>query len=206
MEKLDDFKNKKLLSAVRTGDSAAFNEIYHLYRKKVHGYAYHFTRSREEAEELTQDTFVRLWESRTKIDAEKNFEAFLYTLIKNNFLTALRRKAREKNYQSQNIKQEQSFNAIEDQLDVKESKRIANEAIESLSPQVKKIYQLSRNDHHTHEEISQLTGISKNTVSNHLKKSLSIMRRYFKTYSPETILSVLLVFSIDQLLVNGLIV
>lgn len=205
MEKLDDFKYKKLLNAVRTGDSAAFNEIYHLYRKKVQGYAYHFTRSSEEAEELTQDTFVRLWESRTKIDAEKNFEAFLYTLIKNNFLTALRRKARERNYQSQNIKQEQSFNAIEDQLDVKESKRIANEAIESLSPQVRKIYLMSRNDHHTHEEISQLMGISKNTVNNHLKKSLGIMRRYFKTYSPETILSVLLMFCIDQS-VNWLII
>lgn len=193
MEKLDDFNKKKLLNAVRTGDSAAFNAIYHLYRQKIHGYAYHFTRNHEEAEELTQDTFVKVWENRKKIDAEKNFEAFLYTLIKNNFLGALRKKAREKSYQNENCKNEQSFNAIEEQLDVKESKRIAEEAIEQLSPQVKKIYLLSRNDHHTHEEISQLMGISKNTVNNHLKKSLGIMRRYFKTYSPETILSLALI-------------
>ncbi|WP_431294687.1 sigma factor-like helix-turn-helix DNA-binding protein [Pedobacter sp. P26] len=52
---------------------------------------------------------------------------------------------------------------------------------------------MSRNDHHTHEEISQLMGISKNTVNNHLKKSLNIMRKYFKTYSPETIISLVVV-------------
>ncbi|WP_431294688.1 RNA polymerase sigma factor [Pedobacter sp. P26] len=60
MEKLEDFKNIKLLNALKAGDSAAFNEIYHKYRQKIFGYAYHFTRCREEAEELTQDSFVRL--------------------------------------------------------------------------------------------------------------------------------------------------
>jgi RNA polymerase sigma-70 factor (family 1) len=193
MEKLDDFKNVKLLNAVKTGDSAAFNEIYHKYRQKIFGYAYHFTRCREEAEELTQDTFVKLWENRAKIDPDKNFDAFLYTLIRNNFLGTLRKKAREKAYNSENVAQEQSFNAIEDELDAKESKKLALQAIESLSPQVKKIYLMSRNDHHTHEEISQLMGISKNTVNNHLKKSLGIVRKYFKTYSPETIISLVVV-------------
>lgn len=193
MEKLDDFKNVKLLNAVKTGDSAAFNEIYHKYRQKIFGYAYHFTRCREEAEELTQDTFVKLWENRAKINPDKNFDAFLYTLIRNNFLGTLRKKAREKAYNSENVAQEQSFNAIEDELDAKESKKLALQAIESLSPQVKKIYLMSRNDHHTHEEISQLMGISKNTVNNHLKKSLGIMRKYFKTYSPETIISLVVV-------------
>jgi RNA polymerase sigma-70 factor (family 1) len=193
MEQLDDFKNAKLLNAVKTGDSAAFNEIYHKYRQKIYGYAYHFTRCREEAEELTQDTFVRLWENRAKIDPKKNFDAFLYTLIRNNFLTVLRKKAREKAYSNESLKHEQSFNAIEDELNAKESKRISLEAIATLSPQVKKIYLMSRNDHHTHEEISQLMGISKNTVNNHLKKSLGVMRKYFRTYSPETILSFLLI-------------
>ena len=192
MEKLDDFKNKKLLDAVKTGNPDAFNEIYHKYRQKIFGYAFHFTRCREEAEELTQDTFVRLWENKEKIDPERNFDAFLYTLIRNRFLGTLRKKAREKAYNSENITPEKSFNAIEDELDAKESKQIAQQAIESLSPQVKKIYLMSRNDHHTHEEISQLMGISKNTVNNHLKKSLGIMRKYFKTYSPETIISFVL--------------
>ncbi|MFD2287594.1 RNA polymerase sigma-70 factor [Pedobacter petrophilus] len=191
MEKLESFKNVKLLNDVRNGDSVAFNEIYHKYRQKIYGYAHHFTRCREAAEELTQDTFVRLWENRAKIDPERNFDAFLYTLIRNNFLTTLRKKAREKAYSHENLKQEQSFNAIEDELNAKESERLAKDAIETFSPQVKKIYLMSRHDHHTHEEIAQLMGISKNTVNNHLKKSLGVMRKYFRTYSPETILSLI---------------
>ncbi|MEH3114488.1 RNA polymerase sigma factor [Pedobacter terrae] len=193
MEQLEDFKNAELLNALKAGDSAAFNEIYHQYRKKIYGYAYHFSRDGEEAEELTQDVFVRLWENRSKIDPKKNFEAFIYTLIRNNFLSTLRKKAREKVYSEENLKYEQSFNTIEEELNAKETKQIVHKAIESLSPQVKKIYLLSRNGHHTHEEISQLMGISKNTVNNHLKKSLGILRKYFSTYSPETILSLLLI-------------
>ncbi len=193
MEQLEDVKNAKLLNAVKAGDSAAFNEIYHQYRKKTYGYAYHFSRNGEEAEELTQDVFVRLWENRSKIDTQKNFEAFLYTLIRNNFLSVLRKKAREKAYSNENLKYEPSFNTIEEELNAKETKQIVNKVIESLSPQVKKIYLLSRNDHHTHEEISQLMGISKNTVNNHLKKSLGTLRKYFSTYSPETILSLAIV-------------
>jgi RNA polymerase sigma-70 factor (family 1) len=193
MEQLEDFKNAKLLDAVKAGDSAAFKEVYHQYRKKIYGYAYHFSRNGEEAEELTQDVFVRLWENRSKIDPQKNFDAFLYTLIRNNFLSTLRKKAREKAYSNENLKYEQSFNTIEDELNAKETKQIVYKAIESLSPQVKKIYLLSRNDHRTHEEISQLMGISKNTVNNHLKKSLGILRKYFSTYSPETMLSLAIV-------------
>ncbi|GGE65658.1 RNA polymerase sigma-70 factor (ECF subfamily) [Pedobacter psychrotolerans] len=191
MEKLESFNQIKLLNNIKNGDSAAFNELYYQYRQKIYGYAHHFTRCKEEAEELTQDTFVRLWENRAKINPERNFDAFLYTLVRNNFLMVLRKKAREKAYSNENLCQQESFNAIEDELNAKESKRIAQNAIETLSPQVKKIYLMSRDDHHTHEEISQLMGISKNTVNNHLKKSLSIMRKYFKTYSPETILSLI---------------
>lgn len=190
MEKLEGFNQIKLLNDVKNGDSGAFNELYYQYRQKIYGYGYHFTRCKEEAEELTQDTFVRLWENRAKINPERNFDAFLFTLVRNNFLTVLRKKAREKAYSNENLCQE-SFNAIEDELNAKESKQIAQNAIETLSPQVKKIYLMSRDDYHTHEEISQLMGISKNTVNNHLKKSLSIMRKYFKTYSPETILSLI---------------
>ncbi|WP_316804274.1 RNA polymerase sigma-70 factor [Pedobacter nototheniae] len=193
MEQLDDFKKKQVLNDLKIGDSAAFNQVYHLYRKKVYAYAYRFTRCRETAEELTQDTFVRLWENRFKIDPEKNFDAFLYTLIRNNFLGALRKKAREKAYSNEIADEAKSFNSIEAHIDFKESKNIAVNAIDTLSPQVKTIYLMSRNDHHSHEEISKMMGISKNTVNNHIKKSLGVIRKYFKTYSPETILSLLLI-------------
>lgn len=195
MNQLYDFTSEQLLTALLTGDSAAFDEIYHRYRRKVYGYAYHFTRCAEEAEELTQDVFVRLWENRAKIEPAKNFEAFLYTLIRNNFLGTLRKKAQAAIFRNETLQEEPSINSTDDYMDFKECQDIAGYAIETLSPQVKVAYQLSRGSGRSHEDISMQMGISKNTVNNHIKKSLKIIRTCFKAYSPETILSLLLFFS-----------
>lgn len=185
---LDNYTNEQVLNAVRMGDRPAFNEVYYRYRRKVSGYAYHFTGSREEAEELTQDVFVRLWETREKIDPSKNFDAYIYTLIRNNFLEVLRKKARANTFRKENVAEEPYCNPVDDFVNFKESRHIASQAIETLSPQVKATYVLSRDNGYSHAEISRQMGISKNTVNNHIKKSLKIIRKCFKEYSPETII------------------
>lgn len=185
--------NEQLLGAVRLGDCAAFNEVYHRFSKKVYGYAYRFTRSDEEAEELTHDTFVRVWENRSKIDCSKNFEGFLFTIIRNSFLKALRNNAKENLFYNENIRAEPSYDAVNEYLNFKDCKQIAGSAIEAMSPQVKIAFLLSRDQGCSHEEISRQMGISKNTVSNHLKSSLKMIRNYIKVYSPETIISLMFV-------------
>ncbi|MGY4539463.1 RNA polymerase sigma-70 factor (family 1) [Mucilaginibacter sp. UYNi724] len=189
MKQLDEYTNEQLLSEVLGGNCTAFNEIYLRYRLKVLHHAHRFTRSMEEAEELTQDVFVRLWENRSKIDLSKNFEAFLFTLIRNSFLETLRKQARATIYNNRYKKEEPLCNSVEDYIDFKECQQITAYGIENLSPQVKIAYLLSREQGRSHEYISRQMGISKNTVNNHLKQSLKILRKCFKVYSPETILS-----------------
>lgn len=192
MEQVNDLTNEKLLSATRAGDYAAFNEVYHRYRKKVYGFAYRFTRSVEEAEELTQDAFVRLWENRSKIDPYKNFEGFLYILIRNNYLKALRNSAKEAIFRNENMEEEPAYNAIDDYLDFKDCQQTAASAIEAMSPQVRIAFTLSRNQGYSHEDISSRMGISRSTVNNHIKNSLKTIRKYIKVYSSETIISLAL--------------
>lgn len=191
MELSHNFTIEQLLVALQIGDSNAFNEIYCRYRKKVHGYAYHFVRCPEEAEELTQDVFVRLWESRTKIDPAKNFDAYLFTIIRNNFLGALRKKAKMTAFKNETLEDDPSLNSIEHYMDFKESRQLANQAISTLPPQAKMAYLLSRDMGYSHENISVEMGITKNTVNNHIKKSLGHIKKHFSNYSPETIISLI---------------
>lgn len=192
MKHLDDLTSEQLLTAVRAGDPDAFNELYRVYRKKVNGFAYRFVRCPEEAAELTQAIFVRLWENRSKIDPSKSFDAYLYTMVRSNFLDALKRKARMFIFRNENLKEEPSFNSTDSYMDFTECRQIAMQAIESLSPQAKTAYLLSRDNGCSHEEISDHMGISKNTVNNHIKKSLGRIRTHFNVYSPDTILSLFL--------------
>jgi RNA polymerase sigma-70 factor (family 1) len=194
MEFFNASTNTALLNGLRNGDYDAFNTIYKTHRRKVQGYAYRFVRNTEEAEELTQDVFVQIWESRTKIDPDKNFEAFIYTILRNNFLTALKRKSRFSLFQKAKVADEEESHTVEDYMNFKDCQVITDQAVQMLSPQVKKAYLLSRIEGCTHEEISARMGISKNTVNNHIKNSLGQIRRYLVDRSPETILPLLLLF------------
>ena len=107
-------------------------------------------------------------------------------------MEALRKKARATTFLNQNAKEEQLCNAVDDYIDLKECQQITAYGIKALSPQVKIAYLLSREEGRSHENISQQMGISKNTVNNHLKQSLKILRKCFKVYSPETILSIMI--------------
>lgn len=192
MELFDASTNKALLNELRNGSTDAFNELYKKYCGKVHRYAYRFVRNTEAAEELTQDVFVQIWENRGKINLDKNFDAYIFTILRNTFLLALKRKSRFAVFQKEKVKEESESNGIADYMDFKECHVITNQAIQTMSPQVKMAYMLSRAEGFSHEEISLRMGISKNTVNNHIKNSLGHIRRYFAAHSPETILPLIL--------------
>jgi RNA polymerase sigma-70 factor (ECF subfamily) len=187
MKNLHNIPITELLCLIQTGNTDAFSEIYNLYRKKVYGFAYRFVRSSEEANELTQDVFVRLWENRMKIDPDKNFDAYLFSMVRSNFLDALKKQARMSVYRTANA-EEPVFNSTESYMDFTECRQIAMNAIETLSPQAKTAYLLSRESGCSHEDISRQMGLSKNTVSNHIKKSLTHIRTRIRYLSPDTVL------------------
>jgi RNA polymerase sigma-70 factor (ECF subfamily) len=187
MKHLDSLSIKELLFLIQTGDTDAFGEIYKLYRRKVYSFAYRFVRCAEDANELTQDVFVRLWENRMKINPEKKFEAYLFSMVRSNFLDALKKQARMSVYRTENT-EEPAFNSTESYMDFTECRQIAMNAIETLSPQVKVAYLLSREDGCSHEDISRQMGLSKNTVNNHIKKSLTHIRTRIRYLSPDTVL------------------
>ncbi|MDO7744875.1 MAG: hypothetical protein MUP99_13925, partial [Pedobacter sp.] len=90
------------------------------------------------------------------------------------------------------LEDEPMMNSIENYMDFKDCQQLANQAIETLPPQAKMAYMLSRNEGFSHENISSQMGITKNTVNNHIKKSLGHIRKHFSSYSPETIISSIL--------------
>lgn len=195
MDKQGIINKKLILIAVKAGNYKAFGQIYNQYYQKVFNYALRFARDKDAAEELSQDVFVKLWENRDKINEDKNFDAFLFTLIRNNFIGALRKKAQEKTYINQRVNVEEGLNTVAQHIDYVDTKKMASEALAKLSPQAKSVYILSREKFYSHEEISECLGLSKNTVNNHITKSIKQLRQHFKIFSPETLLAALFIFS-----------
>ena len=150
------------------------------------GFSLKLLRNKEDADELTQDTFVRLWENRAKLDPNKSIEAFLFVMVRSSFLDSLKKNKQHANYIAAQECREPAISLTEEYMDYTECKELLNCAVRNLPQQAQLVYTMSRVDGLTHKEIAKHLGISPFTVSNHLKYALKQLKVYFKKMSPET--------------------
>jgi len=175
----DMTENEVLLIKLRNGDELAFAQIYNQYRSKMYIYAYNLCKSSETAEEIVQEVFIRLWQKKAQINTELNFSAYLKKITLNHVLNHLKKVAREKSLQDEIFHYIETIrNTTEDNLLEKELLKTYDEAIENLPPQKKIIYQMSRNEEMSHDQIAEKLNISKNTVKNHMVEATKFIRSY----------------------------
>ncbi len=172
-------ENDALLIKLKNGDATAFEEIYNQYRSKIYTYALKLSKSTVVAEEIVQEVFIKIWQKREQLNPELHFGAYLKKITLNHVLNHLKKVAREKTLQ------DELFNYLslirsnaEDSLLEKELLKTYEEAIAQLPPQKKIIYQLSRNEELSHDEIAKKLNISKNTVKNHMVEATKFIRNY----------------------------
>lgn len=153
-------------------DRAGFIRIYHQYAPKVFFFAYSMTKSREDAEEITSDVFVRIWQKKEIVDPSLPLLPLLKKITRDLTWNYLKRVARLKD---QNFFIERYLNATAedtaDQLIFKEYQEIMNQALNKLTPQQRQVFSLRYITGKDLNQISEELQISKNTVKVHLAKS-----------------------------------
>ena len=177
--------DKELTSLLSKGDEQAFRELYIRYKDRLWSFCFSFLKSREETHDMVQEVFIRLWEVRSFINPDLSFSSFLYTMTKNRILNYFRDmdvEAQVKKALAQKLIHEE-VEVIESELIFSEYKKILTDAINLLSPQRKRIFNMSRTDNMTHNEIATSLGISVYTVQEHISESLKFIRKYFTEHS-----------------------
>lgn len=156
----------------------AFDTIYEKYCRRLFGFVVRYVKLESEAEEIVQDVFVRLWENREKINVYSSFESYLFTISYNSAISLLRKRIHEKKYLEhlKYIQQEHNAPSLTDELYFNELNSKIQSLLSDLTPRQKEIYQLSREEGLTHDEIAKKLGISTNTVKNHMVSVLSFLR------------------------------
>lgn len=170
---------ENLLTKLSQGDQMAFVEIYNKYRSRMYAYASNLCKSEETAEEIVQEVFIRLWQKREQINVELNFDAYIKKITLNHVLNYLKKAAREKTLQQEIFSYIETIrNTTEENILERELVKTYDEAISKLPPQKKIIYQLSRTEEMTHDQIAEKLNISKNTVKNHMVEATRFIRHY----------------------------
>jgi len=181
-----------LVKMFKLRNHEAFRTIYDLYYSKILIYCTGYVTDKQTAQEMTQDTFVKLWEKSELLPDDTQFQPLLYRIARNNCLNFLKHLKVTEKYQKfqAHRKAEVDLNiyALADesaQLVISaelESKIL--KAIDTLPPACKKVFELSRLEEKKYSEIADEMGIAAKTVENQIQKALKILRKELKEYLP----------------------
>lgn len=173
----------KILADLKKGKKKAFKKVFTIYYPRLEKYAGYFMSNCQEAEDIVQDVFVQIWESHEAIKTNSNFDSYLFTLVRNRCLNALKKQFVEKKYIDKfQINSEELYNISFEMNDnfLSMEKLLHEELekiIEELPERCQSAFCLKWKGGKKIREIADIMRISTTMVDKHLAKGMDIVRQ-----------------------------
>lgn len=172
-----ELNENELIQKISQDDSIAFEALYNHYRMDIYRFIYKFIKSPELSDDLCQEIFIRIWESRNNLVVIKSFKPYLYTITKNHTLNFLKRasvdsKAMGVIYSTFSEKR----NEMEDNLITNEYLNHLRNILNTLPAQSREVFKLCRQQGHSYDEVAQMLGISRSCVKKHMVRSMRTLK------------------------------
>ena len=176
-QKYSQDEAQALVKAQKEGNQLAFSIVYKTYAAQTFSLAFKYLLNKELAEDAVQNLFLKLWLKKEEIDETKPINRYLFTMLKNDLLNTLRDSKKniylledclsmvlelEDNSQNENLKQEQM--------------NIIQQALEQLSPQRRKVFEMKVSGKYSNQEIADKLNLSINTIKFQYSQSLKQIR------------------------------
>jgi len=161
-----------IFSEIKQGNQQAFEKFFKMFYAPLCGFALGFLGDRDEAEELVQDTFVKLWEKRDEISIETSLKSYLYSSVRNacfNYLKHLK-------VRQAHAAEEKHFGEPTEEITANEVSTNIDLALSKLPEKCREVFELSRFKGMKYQEIAEYLNISVKTVENQMGKALKVMR------------------------------
>ncbi|NQX42291.1 RNA polymerase sigma-70 factor, ECF subfamily [Pedobacter steynii] len=190
------FDEKVLLERVASGDSNAYSQLYTYYTPLLYRFVYPFTdASKEQAEEIVQEVFLKIWIRRETLTSLKSFEAYTFKMAKHQLIDARKREQCFQKIIGQLEHQEESKGSpLENNLIYSEYLTSAEMAIDCLTPQRKKIFDMRTQQNMSIDEISGSLNISKSAVKKQLYEAILFIKQHLHYHTGWPLLYVLIPF------------
>ena len=170
------YTDKELARRLIAGDIAAFDEIYRRNFYPVYCNALKITREVSLAEDALQEVFIILWEKRSTIDPEKSLAGWLFIVCYHQSINILRKKLRE-SLLYKGLQQPDEY-SMEEEIKYGKQWKILENALSSLSPQRRRVFELCKLEGKTYEETALELRISKYTVKEYLSSAVAAIKEY----------------------------
>ncbi len=174
----------QLLDMAKTGSLPAFEELISLYEKKVFNYCYRMTNCREDAEDLTQEVFLKVYRSLPSFKGNSQFSTWLYRIAHNICIDKFRKQkavvvplVKGEEDEEREIQLKAEGPSPEDILLSKEQQSVIQKGIESLKPDYRSVIVLRDIQHYSYEEIADILKLPLGTVKSHISRARAALRQ-----------------------------
>ncbi len=167
-----------LVKALQKGDVKAFDILFSEYGNRLFYFTLGYLKSKEDAEEVVQEVFIRVWKNRKDLKPALSFKAYLFKIAYNLIIETFQKMRREKAYMDTLIDEAIVFSPeLEEQLSYQALLEKVEKIIEGLPARQKEVLVKRRVEGHPVKYISLQLGISPKTVENHLTEALKNLKK-----------------------------
>lgn len=172
-----ELSDQLLLDKMKQDDAQAFAVLYDRYWPALWRYACNAMNTREEAKDIVQEVFFSLWERRKTVMVHTALSPYLYRVTMNKVIDNIDRTRRHESFYNELAKRyETGVNTTESVVFEKELVRSFEEGLTHIPRKARQVFELSRNNDMTHQQISEELSISRETVKSQLKVALKILK------------------------------
>ena len=165
-----------LIDRLRQGDREAFDQLFGRYKNATMNFCFALLKDYNEAENIVQESFIKTWEIRDRLDPDKKFSSYLFTIVRNKSFDYFKRVKKDQELREKLWTHLQDFQQLPQNQD--ESKLPPLEVmIASLPPKRRKIISLIVEHGKSHKEIAEELNISINTVKNQMVKAKKYLQK-----------------------------
>lgn len=170
-------RDAKQVAKLKKGSEKAFSKLFRKYAKKIYNTSRKLNLLHEEAEELVQEVFLKIWQYRTSLDENRSFNAYLLTITKSLIIKKSKKRVRQLAYEKYAITHFSGIsNQTEDHVIFSDLETLSKSCVEKLPNQQKQIYMMKMYDNLTIEEIAKTLNLSKRTAENHFYRACKNLR------------------------------
>ena len=185
---------KNLIALLKADDHSAINTIFLKYHVLLCRISLRIVSNPEEAKDVVQEVFIKLWRNRKELNIQYSLEAYLKRAVVNTSLNHIEGKKRFTSLDPSDSKfNHVAENVVDQQLSFNELSSRVDQAIEHLPLRTKAVFTLIRFEEMSYKEVSESLDISLKAVEKEMMKALKLLREALRDYLPLLLLPILTV-------------
>lgn len=170
---ITDSEERILMERTAAGDRRAFRSLFDAYYPVVYGFMRSLLHTEEDASDVAQEVFIKLWLMRAALPDITSLRFYLYRMSLNQTINYIKKNRLHNGVALADIPYDQM---VEEVIDMKGKEAFIASVVEHMPEQRRKVFIMSRFENRSNDEIASLLNIKKKTVENHLNLALKELR------------------------------